>query len=138
MVCSRVQIHVHQHHSTEQQLTQRLDAIFTRLLTMELKLMATMQDILNEVANEKTEIDSVSALISQLQQQIAGLLKGNIPPDVQAQIDSAFAELQANSAQLATAISSSTSTGPTPAGTTPPGPTAAPAPSTPPASPPAA
>jgi hypothetical protein len=124
-----VHIHIHHHHATEPLLLQRLDSILTTLARLEIRLMTTMQNILDEVAKEKDEVASVGTLITQLQEQIAGLLKGNIPPDVQAQIDQAFAELQTNSAALATAIA-------TPAAA--PGtvtPTPAPAPTPPPATP---
>lgn len=72
---------------------------------MENRIMATVDDVVAEVAKEKDEIASVKVFIKGLQQQIADALSGaNLPPAVQAKIDQAFADMQANSSELADAI----------------------------------
>ena|SRR5882724_9826781 len=75
------------------------------LREMEKRIMATVDDLVTEVAKEKDEIASVKTFIQGLQQQIADALAGvSLPPATQAKVDAVFAQMQANSTDLADAI----------------------------------
>jgi hypothetical protein len=65
------------------------------------KIMASLDDIVADVAAENTAIASVSTLIQGLRDQIANL---GINPADQAKIDAIFAGVEANKAALATAL----------------------------------
>lgn len=66
--------------------------------------MATIKQLIDDVAAVRGQADSVGALITQLREQITGLTNGNLPADVQAQVDQAFADAEASKAELAIAI----------------------------------
>ena len=66
--------------------------------------MATIKELVASVAAVKGKVDSVGALITQLREQITGLTNGNLPPDVQAQVDQAFADAEAAKTELSAAI----------------------------------
>lgn len=65
-------------------------------------IMATLQDIQNDMAEESTIIGGVSTLIAGLKQQLADILSGaQLPPAVQQKVDEVFAQAEANKAALA-------------------------------------
>lgn len=66
--------------------------------------MATIKELVASVAAVKGEADSIGALITQLREQITGLTNGNLPPDVQAQVDQAFADAETAKSELAAAV----------------------------------
>lgn len=77
-----------------------------RILRTERQIMATLDDVLTEVAEESTVDDSIVALLENIKAQLdaAG---GN-----QAKIDQIFAGLQANKAKLAAALLAGTPSAP--------------------------
>ena len=78
------------------------------------KIMATLQQILDDVTAETTSLDSISTLISGLQQQLADALSGTtLPPAVQSKVDAIFTGAEANKAKIAAALASNVP--PTPA-----------------------
>lgn len=95
----------------------RIEYLLRSLTWKEDKTMATIDDLVTEVANEATQIASVKTFIQGLQQQLADALSGvTLPADVQAKVDAVFASMQANDAALAGAINANTAA----AGTTAP------------------
>ena len=66
--------------------------------------MATIKELVASVAAVKGKADSIGMLITQLREQIAGLIAGNLPPDVQAQVDQAFADAEAAKTELSAAV----------------------------------
>ncbi len=67
--------------------------------------MATLDQILDDVNAEPTQIDSLSALIAGLKQQLADALSGvTLPTAVQAKVDSIFNQAEANKQKLVDAI----------------------------------
>ncbi len=71
--------------------------------------MATLDDVLKDVTDESTQLDSLSTLISGLQQQIKDALSGTkLAPDVQAKIDAVFARAESNKAKIAAALAANT------------------------------
>ncbi len=94
----------------------RLDRMEKSLTLLNAKvdeLMATLDDVLKDVQDEKTAIGGLSDLISGLKQQLADVLSGTVlTPAVQAKVDAIFAEAEARKAELAAALSANT--GPVP------------------------
>ena len=69
------------------------------------KIMATLDQILADVTDEETSLDSISTLIAGLQKQIADALSGaTLPPAVQAKVDAIFAAAETNKAKIAAAL----------------------------------
>ena len=101
-------------HESDPRLLQRLDAIHVVLEHLanrtgaihanQESIMATIKELVASVAAVKGKVDSVGALITQLREQIIGLTSGNLPPDVQAQVDQAFADAEASKTELSAAI----------------------------------
>lgn len=80
------------------------------------KIMAKLDDVLQDIADETTLEDSILALLTTIKQQLADALAGaTLPPDVQAKIDVAFASLEANKAKLSAAVAANTPIAPPPA-----------------------
>lgn len=75
-------------------------------------IMASIDDIASDVAAETTAIGGVSTLIQGLRDQIAAQ---GIPADVQAKIDSVFAQVESNKAALAAALTANVPPAPAPA-----------------------
>lgn len=65
-------------------------------------IMATLQDLVDDMATETTAIGSVAVLIQGLRDQIAHL--PGITPAMQAQIDGLFSSIEANKSSLAAAM----------------------------------
>jgi phage shock protein A len=88
-----------------QRIEQKLDAANK---SME-KIMATLDQVLADVTQETTDLDSIAALIAGLKQQIADALSGaTLPPDVQAKVDSVFATAETNKGKIAAALAANT------------------------------
>lgn len=70
------------------------------------QIMATLQDILSNEADEATQIAAIGNIITSLKQQVADALANTtIPSSVQDQIDAVFTAATANKANLATLAS---------------------------------
>lgn len=101
------------------EIIEKLDGIVRRLdelirlfklqRTGEAQIMATLDEVLTDVAAESTQIDSLSTLTAGLKQQLADALAGTtLPPATQAKIDAVFAGVEANKAKVVTAINTNT------------------------------
>ena len=67
--------------------------------------MATIDQVLADVTDEGSRLDSISMLISGLQQQLKDALSGLIiPADVQTKIDAVFTQAEANKAKIDAAL----------------------------------
>ena len=72
-------------------------------------MAATLDQILQDVTDESTVIDSISTLVQGLQQQLKDALSGaTLSPAIQAKVDAVFAQAEANKAKLATAVAANT------------------------------
>lgn len=101
--------HHHEHHyhhdaSLEvwlRSINQKLDLV---IRTQE-AMMATLDQVLQDVTEESGRLDSIQALIDGLKQQIADALSGvTLPPAVQAKVDAIFTQAEANKAKIDTAL----------------------------------
>jgi altronate dehydratase len=80
----------------------------TILETVE-KIMATLDQVLQDVTDESTQIDGLSTLIAGLKQQVSDALSGaNLPPATQAKVDQIFAAAESNKSKIATALNTGT------------------------------
>ena len=78
-------------------------------LEQENKAMASLEEVLAEVTDEATKIDSLTTFMDGLKQQLADALSGaNLPPAVQAKVDQVFSAVEANKAKVVAAIEANT------------------------------
>jgi hypothetical protein len=69
------------------------------------RIMATLDEVLADVAEEGTKLDSLSTFIAGLKQQIADALAGTtLPPAVQAKVDAVFAGVESNKGKVQAAL----------------------------------
>lgn len=67
--------------------------------------MSTLDEVLADVTEEGTKLDSLSTFIAGLKQQIADALSGaTLPPAVQAKVDAVFAGVESNKAKVQAAL----------------------------------
>jgi hypothetical protein len=96
----------------------RLDEVLRRLgviIHQEELEMASLDEVLSDVADEKTQIAGLSTLTAGLKQQLADALSGTtLPPAVQAKVDAVFAGVEANKQAVVDAINVNTPAAPTP------------------------
>lgn len=70
-------------------------------------IMATLDEILADVTDEGTRLDSISTLLTGLRQQLADALAGTtLPPAVQAKVDAIFTAAESNKGKIDTALNS--------------------------------
>jgi hypothetical protein len=82
-------------------LRMRLD----RIVNTQRYIMATLDQVLQDVTDETTAIDSISVLIAGLKQQLTDALAGTtLPTAVQAKVDAVFAGAETNKGKLAAAL----------------------------------
>jgi len=68
-------------------------------------MMATIDEILVEVTDESSRLDSIQALIDGIRQELEDALAGTtLPPEVQAKMDDVFAVLGDNKAKISKAL----------------------------------
>lgn len=68
-------------------------------------IMATLDQVLADVTDESTRLDSLSVLIDGLKTQLADALSGaNLPAPVQAKVDAIFAQAESNKAKIDAAL----------------------------------
>lgn len=101
-------------HEADPRLWQRLDWMYMQLerlhaqnasvIANQESQMATIKELVASVREVKGKADSIGMLITQLREQVLGLTQGNLPPDVQAQVDQAFADAEAAKKELSDAV----------------------------------
>ena len=100
-------------------IERKLDAILDMLYWIERKenkAMATLDDVLAGVAEEKTQIDGLATLTANIKAQLDAALAGTLTPEQQAKVDSIFASVQAGTADAVAAINANTPAAAKPAG----------------------
>jgi len=99
---------VHHHIELSPEVRGRLDALSRKLdhiLVNQETIMATLDQVLTDVTDESTRLDSISALIDGLKQQVADALAGTtLPPATQAKVDAIFAAAETNKAKIDKAL----------------------------------
>lgn len=77
----------------------------SRIVELLEKIMPTLDEVLADVTEEGSKLDSLATFIAGLKQQIADALAGvTLPPKVQAQIDAVFAGVESNKAKVVAAM----------------------------------
>ena len=90
------------------QVLARIERKLDSLIQKENTQIASIDDLVNAVHNQTTVVAGVDALLNTLKQQIADALGGTITAEQQAKLDSAFAEVTANTQNLSDAIVANT------------------------------
>lgn len=109
----RVEVHVFLHSDSHED--SKLDAILHKLIQLSQqgdKIMASLDEVLADVTDESTRIDSLSTLVAGIKKQLDDILAGQLPPAVQAKVDAVFAGVEANKGKVQAAIDANTA--PTP------------------------
>jgi len=71
------------------------------ILAKETTIMANLDDILSNEADEATQIGVIQTMVENLRQQLADALSGvTLPPAVQAKVDEIFTQASANKQAL--------------------------------------
>lgn len=98
---------------TEPEVMRRLDRVIVLLTSILLKekvIMASIQEVIAATEQQKTVLDSLVTFVQGLKDQIANL--PGITPEQQAQIDTIFANVQANTQEAADAMVANTPAAP--------------------------
>lgn len=83
--------------------------ISDQLTRMETRIMNTLDEVLADVTEEGSQIDSLSVLTAGLKQQLADALSGTtLPPAVQAKVDAVFAGVEQNKGKVIAALNANT------------------------------
>lgn len=107
-----MQIHIYHHHEPAPSLLRLL----TRLNSNMEKIMSTLDLLLDDVRAQKTQIDSLSALIANIKNQLRDALSGEkLSPAAEAKLAAIMPELEANTAEITAAINANTDAAPAPA-----------------------
>lgn len=81
------------------------DAMLSAIRRIEERTMASIDDLVTEVAQEKTDIASMQTFIAGIEKQLADALAGaTLSPANQAKVDQLFTDLKANDAAIVSAI----------------------------------
>lgn len=103
-------LHIYLHTDADSKIFEQLLIIKQKLETMG----NTLDEVLTEVGDESTQIDSLAALMDGIEQQLKDALAGTtLPPAVQDKIDAVFAGVASNKQKVVDAINKGT-TPPTP------------------------
>lgn len=97
---------------TDAREVRRLD----RILANQEKMMATLDEVLQRVAEENTKVDSLLALLAGIKRQLDDALAAPgagtvLSPEQQAKVDAIFAAVSDASAKVQTAIDANTTGG---------------------------
>jgi len=79
------------------------------------RIMATLDEVLADVTEEGTKLDSLGTFIAGLKQQIADALVGvTLPPAIQAKVDAVFAGVESNKGKVQAALDANVTPPPQP------------------------
>ena len=77
------------------------------------KMARTLDEVLADVTDEGTQIDSLVTLVNGIEQQLKDALSGTtLPPAVQAKVDAVFDAVEANKSKVVAAINANTQPAP--------------------------
>lgn len=80
--------------------------------------MPTLDEVLQQVTDEDTKVDSIITMLSGVEQQLKDALAGvTLPPAVQAKVDAVFAKAKGSADKIDAAIAANTPPTPAPAPT---------------------
>ncbi|MEH2525877.1 hypothetical protein V1288_003786 [Bradyrhizobium sp. AZCC 2176] len=116
-----INVHVHLHGPLDREgeilgHLVEIRAGLVRLEKMERRQMRTLDETLASVQGQSTQIDSLVAYNAGLRQQLADIISGALPPDVQAKVDQLFDAVEQNATKLAAALNTDNAGQPVPVG----------------------
>jgi hypothetical protein len=92
---------------TQEAKLDRMLVFIKRSLTLEKQIMATIEDLIEATAEQKTVIESLQTFVDGLQDQLNQAVT-DLTPQQQAQIDEVFAGIKANTQEAAAAMTANT------------------------------
>jgi hypothetical protein len=95
-------------HEHLKRIERKLDELAFEFTTFRREIMQTLADLQNDVAAETTEEQSAITLLNGLTVQIAALKTTQTDPATAAAIDALASQVTANTASLATAVTTNT------------------------------
>src|ERR1019366_3477348 len=100
----KFEIH-HYHHPRDAEVAEMVQQLFGSILERLSDIMATLDQVLQDVSDQTTQITSLQALIMGIKQQLADALSGaSLPSGVQVKIDKFFQTREPKRGGLATAL----------------------------------
>lgn len=109
------------HHYFHDLLSENLDRKLTQILAIvqniqqkEIYIMATLDELMQDVTDEGTVEDGLVTLTEGIKAQLDAFLAGQLTPEVQAKVDAVFAGVEANKAKVSAAITANTPAAPAP------------------------
>jgi uncharacterized protein YoxC len=119
----RLDFHHHHHVEARCEVMRRLDALDQKIdliLRNQEIMMPTLDQVLQDVTDESTQIDGIATLVSGLRQQVKdALANSSISPADQSKIDQIFATAEANKQKIANALAAPGDGSSAPASSTP-------------------
>ena len=112
-------INIYLHGAAEEDVLHRIETKLNSILIKEIEMDKTLEDVLANVAESNTLMESITVLVAGLKDQLAAALT-DLSPAQQAKVDQIFAEIDANQEKMIAAVGSNTpaaSVSPTEAGT---------------------
>jgi outer membrane biosynthesis protein TonB len=88
----------------EAEFARHVDRQFGRLLRKMERVMATLDDVLERVYQQRGQIDSLAALTKGIKAKLDEALGGALNPAQQAKVDALFVELDKNTAAISKAV----------------------------------
>lgn len=99
-------------HHFDALIISKLNQLLTGQIQTKEMIMAsgkTLDELLQDVADESTQIDSLTTLTAGIKQQLTDALSGvTLPPAVQAKVDAVFTAVDVNKAKVVDAINANT------------------------------
>ncbi len=91
----------------------RIERLIISVLKGERILMASLDEVIDDVTAEGTQIDGLTTLTAGIKAQLDAALAGALTPAQQAKIDAIFAGVEANKQKVVDAINANTPAAPT-------------------------
>lgn len=88
----------------EAEIVRHLDRQFGRLNRRMEMIMATLDDVLQRVSEQRGQIDSLAALTTGIKAKLDEVIAGALSPAQQAKVDALFVELGNNTAAISKAV----------------------------------
>lgn len=96
------------------QISQQIDELKQIIEKGFKKIMPTLDEVLQDVSDEKTQIDSLTTLTAGIKKQLDDVLAGSLTPAQQAKVDAIFAAVEANKQEVVDSINANTTPTPPP------------------------
>lgn len=97
-------IHIHIHQDSD-----KIIELLTQIIKNQKTMAQTLDEILADVTEEGTQIDSLVALTAGIKAQLDSVLAGVLTPEQQAKVDAIFTAVESNKTKVVDAINANDS-----------------------------